>query len=128
MLAMVVDIASKVVTHRFTRAGAWNREMITVHRVISFNYRFVINPEGEPRHNDYHEGREVDGDDVEGDLPGEQQIHLQAAVLPCSSLDITVLVPRGSKDESSRHGEVLCKLESTHILPDIDEVSLSPAI
>ena len=42
----------------------------------------MINPEWEPGHDDDHQSGEVDGDDVVADLPGEQKVHLQAAVLP----------------------------------------------
>ena len=44
--------------------------------------RFVIDPEGEPGDDDDHESGEVDGDDVVAHLPGEQEVHLEAAVLP----------------------------------------------
>ena len=42
----------------------------------------MVNPKWEPGDHDNHEGREVDGDDVVADLPGEQKVHLQATVLP----------------------------------------------
>ena len=63
--------------------------------------RLVVDPEGEPRDEDDHGGRHVDGQDEEGQLswwrdieeeklfweifievPGKDEVHLQAAVLP----------------------------------------------
>ena len=43
-------------------------------------HRLVVQPEGEPGDEDDHEAGDVDGEDVEGELPGEHQVHLQAAV------------------------------------------------
>ena len=42
----------------------------------------MVNPEGEPGHKDDHGGGHVDGDDVERELPGKDEVHLEAAVLP----------------------------------------------
>ena len=84
MEAIVVDMARNVVTQRFTRAGAWERQKNAdwlTSRILTTN-RFVINPEWEPGHDDDHQSGEVDGDDVVADLPGEEKVHLQAAVLP----------------------------------------------
>ena len=39
-----------------------------------------VDPEGEPGHDDDHGAGDVDGDDVEGELPGELEVHLEAAV------------------------------------------------
>ena len=43
-------------------------------------HRLVVQPEGEPGHHHDHEAGDVDGDDVEGELPGEHQVNPQAAV------------------------------------------------
>ena len=43
-------------------------------------YRFVVQPEGEPGDDHYHEAGDVDGDDVEAELPREHQVHPQTRV------------------------------------------------
>ena len=37
-----------------------------------FDHRLVVDPEGEPGHEDNHGSGQVDGDDVEGEFPGEE--------------------------------------------------------
>ena len=48
--------------------------------------RLIVKPEGEPRNQDDHEAGDVDGEDVEGELPGKHQVHLEAAVGPCNNI------------------------------------------
>ena len=43
-------------------------------------YRFVVEPEGEPGDDHNHEAGDVDGDDVEAELPREHQVHPQTRV------------------------------------------------
>ena len=43
-------------------------------------YRFVVQPEGEPGDDHNHEAGDVDGDDVEAELPREHQVHPQTRV------------------------------------------------
>lgn len=61
----------------------------------------VVYPEWEPGHDDDHHGGQVDGDDVVGHLPGEQQVDLQTTVLPSGGLDITILIASVCQNESS---------------------------
>ena len=51
--------------------------------------RLVVKPEGEPGDQDDHESGDVDGEDVEGELPGKHQVHLEAAVGPCINIRVT---------------------------------------
>ncbi len=46
-------------------------------------HRLVIDPEGHPGDDDDHEAGDVDGDDEEGELPGEGQLNPQAAIGAC---------------------------------------------
>ena len=48
--------------------------------------------------------------------------------LACGGDDITVLVPSVGQQEPAREAEVLSELESPLALPDIDQVSLGPAV
>ena len=50
------------------------------------HYRLVINPEREPGDDDDHHGGEVDRDDVEGELPGKQEVHLHTEDTGCGTL------------------------------------------
>ncbi len=45
-----------------------------------------IEPEVDPRDNDQHAARDVDGNEVVGELSLEHQVHCQAAVLPCINI------------------------------------------
>ncbi len=45
-----------------------------------------IEPEVDPWDNDQHAARDVDGDEVVGELSLEHQVHRQAAVLPCINI------------------------------------------
>ena len=40
----------------------------------------IAKPEGKPGDQDDHEAGDVDGEDVEGELPGKHQVHLETAV------------------------------------------------
>ena len=130
MLAMVVDIASSVVTPRATRAGTWGQEcnMFTWSRVSHRYYRFIVEPEGEPGDNHDHEAGDVDGDDIEGKLPGEHQVDPEAGILPGCRGHVAVLVGVVGHLEAPGQGEVGGKLQSALTFPDIDEVVLGPAI
>ena len=65
-------------------------------------YRLMIYPEWEPGDNDNHHGGQVDGDDVEGDLPDKQKLHLETTVLSSGRLDIAVLIASVTQNKSSR--------------------------
>jgi len=45
------------------------------------SYGFVIKPEGHPRNHNDHEGRDVDGDDVVGQLTLERHVDCQTTVI-----------------------------------------------
>ena len=45
----------------------------------------LVQPEGDPGHDDQHAAGHVDGDQVVGELTLEDQLHLQAAVLACTT-------------------------------------------
>ena len=51
----------------------------------------MVNPEGEPGDDDDHHGGEVDRDDVEGELPGKQEVHLHNRVVTEALRSFTVL-------------------------------------
>ena len=70
----------------------------------------MINPEWEPWHDDNHHGGQVDGDDVETDLPGEQELYLEAAVLPGAGGHVTVTVASVAQDEATRQTQIVGKL------------------
>ena len=91
-------------------------------------YRLVIYPEGEPRDNDDHHGGQVDGDDVEGDLPDEQELHLEATVLSSGRLDVAVLIASIAQDKSSRQTQIIGKLQSSVFLPNVNKVIFGPTI
>ena len=97
-------------------------------RVLSVFYRFVVKPEREPGDDHDHEAGDVDGDDVEGELPGEHKVHPEAGVLPSSRGHVAILVGVVGHLEASWQGEVGGKLQRTHVFPNIDEVVLGPAI
>ena len=92
------------------------------------HYRLVINPEREPGDDDDHHGGEVDRDDVEGELPGEHEVHPEAGVLPGGSSHVAILVGVVGHLEASWQGEVSGKLQRALVFPNIDEVVLGPAI
>ena len=50
----------------------------------------MVNPEREPGDDDDHHGGEVDRDDVEGELPGKQEVHLHNRAVTETSRSITV--------------------------------------
>ena len=60
--------------------------------------RLVVDPEGEPGDDDDHDAGDVHGDQEVRELPGEDQVHLETAVLPCSQCGPLSLVEikRGS--------------------------------
>ena len=91
-------------------------------------YRLVIYPEGEPGDNDDHHGGQVDGDDVEGDLPDEQELHLEATVLSSGRLDVAVLIASIAQDKSSRQTQIIGKLQSSVFLPNVNKVIFGPTI
>ena len=93
-----------------------------------FTYSFVVEPEGEPGDDHNHEAGNVDGDDVEGELPGEHQVHPQAAVGPGGRGDVAPLVGGVRHLEASRKTQVGGKLEGSLTLPDIDQVIRRPTV
>ena len=99
-----------------------------VYSSVKVTYSFVIEPEGEPRHDDNHEAGNVDGDDVEGELPGEDQVHPETAVGPGGRGDVAPLVGGVGHLEAPRETEVAGELEGALALPDIDQVVSRPAV
>ena len=93
-----------------------------------FTYSFVIQPEGKPRHDHNHEAGNVDGDNIEGELPGEDQIHPETAVGPGGGGDIASLVGGVRHLEPPRQTQVGRELKSPLSLPDIDQVVSSPPV
>ncbi len=51
----------------------------------------LVEPERDPRDDDEHAARHVDGDQVVGELALEDQLHLQAAVLSCEKQEQNIL-------------------------------------
>ncbi len=47
---------------------------------LAYYYRIMVQPEGHPGDHDDHQGGDVDGDDVVGDLALESHVHSQTAV------------------------------------------------
>ena len=62
----------------------------------------MIYPKWEPGDNNNHHGGQVDGDDVEGDFPDKQELHLETTVLSSGRLDIAVLIASVTQNKSSR--------------------------
>ena len=93
-----------------------------------FTYSFVIQPEGKPGHDDDHEARNVYGDDIEGELPGEDQVHPETAVGPGGGGDVASFVGGVRHLEPSGQTQVGGKLESSLTLPDINQVIGSPTV
>ena len=93
-----------------------------------FTYSFVIQPEGKPGHDDDHEARNVYGDDIEGELPGEDQVHPETAVGPGGGGDVASFVGGVRHLEPSGQTQVGGKLESSLTLPDVDQVRGGPAV
>ena len=60
--------------------------------IFCWYYRFIVQPEGEPGDDHDHEARDVDGDDVEGELTGEHEVHPEAGVLPGGRGHVAILV------------------------------------
>ena len=87
----------------------------------------LIQPEGDPGHDDEHAARDVDGDQVVGELPLEDQLHLEAAVLPGVGDHIAVgalVLLQGEPGQvETRHD-----LDGVHVLPLVDQVVSCPAV
>ena len=90
--------------------------------------RLVVDPEGEPGDDDDHDAGDVHGDQEVGQLPGEHQVHLEAAVLPGGRLDIAVVLTRPAQLEPARQAHVGSELDSHLVLPDIDQLGLGQAV
>ena len=54
--------------------------------------RVVVEPERDPRDADDHEGGDVDGHDVVGELPLQRHLHAQAAVVAGRRLHVAVVL------------------------------------
>ena len=131
MLAMVVDIASSVVTPRATRAGTWHtgcEGIVFAESELGGYYRFIVEPEWEPGDDHDHEAGDVDGDDVEWELPGEYEVNSEAGILPGGRGYVAVLVGVVRHLEASGQRKVGSKLQRARVFPNIDEVVFSPAI
>ena len=59
--------------------------MTTSLEILCVSHRLVVNPERKPGDNHDHHGGQVDRDDVEGYLPGKQQVNLTniASIMLC---------------------------------------------
>ena len=95
---------------------------------VLFTYSFVIQPEGKPGHDDDHEARNVYGDDIEGELPGEDQVHPETAVGPGGGGDVASLVGGVRHLEAPRQTQVGGKLEGSLALPYVDQVIRRPTV
>ena len=62
-----------------------------------------VQPEADPGDDDEHAAGDVDRDQVVGELPLEDQLHLEAAVLACNSGDEVVIYTTGRIIMSCRH-------------------------
>ena len=93
-----------------------------------FTYSFVIQPEGKPRHDHNHEAGNVDGDDIEGELPGKDKVHPETAVGPSGGGDVASLIGRVRHLEAPRQTQVGRELKRPLTLPDIDQVISRPAV
>ena len=51
--------------------------------ILTETHRLVIQPERHPGHGDCHRARNIDRDEEEGELSGEQELDSQAGILPC---------------------------------------------
>ena len=63
----------------------------------------LVQPEADPGDDDEHAAGHVDRDQVVGELPLEDQLHLEAAVLACNSRDEVVIYTTGRIIMSCRH-------------------------
>ena len=106
----------------------------------------MINPECKPGHHNDHKARDVHGDHEVGQLPGKHQVHLQTTVHSCiktmslpsaipirvkltrRSRNVTIVLTCGPHFKSSRQTDIVSKLKSFLVLPDVDQVIWSPAI
>ena len=96
--------------------------------IYCWYYRFIVQPEGEPGDDHDHEAGDVDGDDVEGELAGEHEVHPEAGVLPGGRGHVAILVGVVGHLEAPGQGEVGSELQRARVFPNIDQVVLSPAI
>ena len=87
----------------------------------------LVQPEGDPGDNDQHAAGDVDGDEIVGELPLEDQLHLEAAVLPGVGDHIAVgalvLLQREPGQVEPRH-----YLDRVHVLPLVHQVVSGPAV
>ena len=88
----------------------------------------MINPECEPGHDHDHGAGDVHGDHVVGELPGEHQVHLEAAVLPGVGGHVTVVAAEHLELEAPGKTHVGHKLQSRGVIPDIDHIRLGPPV
>ena len=82
----------------------------------------MVDPEGEPGDEDDHDAGEVHGDEEVAELPGEDQVHLEAAVVPGGGLDVAVVLAGPAHLEASRETHVGGELDGRLVLPDVDHV------
>ena len=73
-------------------------------------HRLVVQPEGEPGDNHDHEAGDIDGDNVEGELSGKDQVYSETTVFSSCGGHIAVLVGVIGHLESSRQTEIAGKL------------------
>ena len=107
----------------------------------------LVQPEGDPGHDDEHAARDVDGDEIVGELSLEDELHLETAVLSwkvciinqtpptsdplslCTSVgdDVAVgalVLLQGEPGQvEARHD-----LDGVHVLPLVDQVVSGPAV
>ena len=83
MEAVLVDIVSRVVTPRATRAGAALGSIQNENLNISVGWYGGREGCLSPGHDDQHAGGHVDGQHVVGELPPQSQFHQKATVFTC---------------------------------------------
>ena len=87
----------------------------------------LVQPEGDPGHDDQHTAGDVDGDEIVGELPLEDELHLETAVLPGVGDHIAVgaLVLLQGEPGQVEAGHDLDRVD---VLPLVDQVVSGPAV
>ena len=87
----------------------------------------LVQPEGDPGDDDQHAAGDVDGDEIVGELPLEDELHLETAVLPRVgdhvAVGALVLLQGEPGQVQPRHD-----LDRVHVLPLVHQVVSRPAV
>ena len=67
-----------------------------------------VQPEADPGHDHQHAARHVDGDQVVGELPLEDELHLQAAVFTCIILIFIIFIIIIMDNVDTTVSELIC--------------------